>query len=208
MSKEDIATKLRQARLQANMTQKQVADRIGMTYQAISNYERGKTKVESDILVKLCEIYGVSVPEVLIPKCDGKPDPPPGFEPMPEMTKIPLVGQIACGEPITAEENIEDYVNALNNWHADFALECIGNSMEPKIKDGDIVAIRKQPCVENGEIAAVRIGDEATLKRVYIYADRMILQPINTTYEPIMLFREEMNTATIEGKAVGFCRSL
>ena len=67
---------------------------------------------------------------------------------------------------------------------------------------------RKQPFVENGEIAAVRIGDEATLTRVYIYADRMILQPISTTYEPIMLFREEMNTATIEGKAVGFCRSL
>lgn len=65
MGKEDIAAKLKQARISANKTQKEVADTLGMTYQAISNYERGKTKVESDILVKLCQIYGISIREVL-----------------------------------------------------------------------------------------------------------------------------------------------
>lgn len=65
MGKEEIASKLRQARIKSNMTQREVADILGMTYQAISNYERGKTKVESDILVKLCKIYNISVPDVL-----------------------------------------------------------------------------------------------------------------------------------------------
>lgn len=65
MGKEEIAAKLRQARITSNMTQREVADILGMTYQAISNYERGKTKVESDILVKLCKIYNISVPDIL-----------------------------------------------------------------------------------------------------------------------------------------------
>lgn len=65
MGKKEIASKLKQARINANMTQREVANILGMTYQAISNYERGKTKVESDILIKLCKIYNVSVPEIL-----------------------------------------------------------------------------------------------------------------------------------------------
>lgn len=65
MGKEEIASKLKKARVNSKMTQKEVADILGMTYQAISNYERGKTKVESDILVKLCKIYNVSVPDIL-----------------------------------------------------------------------------------------------------------------------------------------------
>ena len=72
MGKEEIASKLKQARIKANMTQREVADILGMTYQAISNYERGKTKVESDILIKLCKIYNVSVPEILSDTSENK----------------------------------------------------------------------------------------------------------------------------------------
>ena len=133
---------------------------------------------------------------------------PEGFEPMPEMATVPLVGQIACGNPITAEENIEDTVSVPATWHADFTLRCVGNSMEPRIQDGDLVAIHSQPLVENGEIAAVRIDCEATLKRVYLYSDRMVLQPENQAYAPIVLVGDEMNTVQIEGKAVGLCRGL
>lgn len=66
MGKKEIASKLKQARINANMTQREVADILGMTYQAISNYERGKTKVESDILVKLCETYKISISDILL----------------------------------------------------------------------------------------------------------------------------------------------
>ena len=133
---------------------------------------------------------------------------PPGFEPLPEMESVPLVGRIACGQPITAEENLEGYVSIPAEWHATFTLMCKGDSMEPTIHDGDLVAIRKDVQVENGQIAAVRIGDEATLKHLYLYPDKVVLQPENPCYEPIVKIGEEMNDVTIEGKAVGLCRGL
>lgn len=136
------------------------------------------------------------------------PTVPPGFDPLPEMTTVPLVGRIACGQPITAEENLEGYVSIPAEWHATFTLLCEGDSMEPRIKDGDLVAIRSQPQVENGEIAAVRIDCEATLKHVYLYPDKIVLQPENPNYAPIVKIGEEMNDVTIEGKAVGLCRGL
>lgn len=80
--------------------------------------------------------------------------------------------------------------------------------MEPRIHDGDLVAIRKQPEVEQGEIAAVRIGEEATLKRVYLHPNFIELRPENPAFESIILSREEMNSVTIEGKAVGLCRDI
>lgn len=133
---------------------------------------------------------------------------PPGFEPMPEMVRVPRVGYIACGQPILAEQNIEDYDSVPASWRADFTLVCEGDSMLPHINNGDLVAIRRQPSVENGEIAAVRIDDEATLKYVYRSADKLVLQPANAAFEPLVLIGEDMNSVCIEGKAVGFCRAL
>lgn len=133
---------------------------------------------------------------------------PAGFEPLPEMTTIPLVGSIACGTPITAEENIEARIGIPAAWHADFALTCKGDSMAPKICDGDIVCIRKQQEVENGEIAAVRIGEEATLKRFYQQGDTVLLQAENPTFAPLVYANHQLDEIAIEGKAVGFCRGL
>lgn len=128
--------------------------------------------------------------------------------PMPEIIEVPLIGQIACGQPILAEENVVGRVGAIASWGADFALECKGDSMSPKILDGDIVAIRKRPTVDNGQIAAVRVDNEATLKKVFLYPDRLELRPINPDYDPIVLYGEEMNNASIEGLAVGLCRGI
>ena len=124
------------------------------------------------------------------------------------MTEVPLVGRIACGTPITAEENIERMVCVPAKWRATFTLTCEGSSMEPKIHDGDLVAIRSQPTVENGEVAAVRINGEATLKRVYLHESFIELRAENPDYTSIILTKEEMNTVTIEGKAVGLCRDI
>lgn len=130
---------------------------------------------------------------------------PPGFMPPPPTVKRPLVGRIACGQPILAEENIEDYLDVPAEKHIDFCLECVGDSMiEAGIQDGDIAYIRKQPTVENGQIAAVRIGDEATLKRVYRTPETLTLMPANGSYAPLVFTREEINTVCIEGKMVGF----
>lgn len=133
---------------------------------------------------------------------------PPGFQPLPAMTEVPLVGRIACGTPITAEENVERMVCVPSKWHATFTLTCEGTSMEPRIHDGDLVAIRSQPTVENGEVAAVRIDGEATLKRVYLHQSFVELRAENPAFESIILAKEEMNTVAIEGKAVGLCRDI
>lgn len=125
--------------------------------------------------------------------------------PLPTMRKVPLVGAIACGEPILAAENIEGEINMPENIRADFALRCKGDSMiNARIFDGDIVYIRKQESVENGEIAAVLINDEATLKRVRLYDDHISLEPENPMYKPLVYWAEEMNAVRIIGRAVAF----
>lgn len=130
---------------------------------------------------------------------------PAGFEPLPKMVKVPLVGSIACGEPITAEENLEGYVDAPEDVRCDFALTCKGDSMiDAGISDGDVVYIRSQPEVENGEIAAVRLDGEATLKRVYLDGEQLTLMPANAKYPPKTYSGDALEEIHIEGKAVAF----
>ena len=128
---------------------------------------------------------------------------------MPTMKRIPLIGSIACGAPILAEEHIEDYVDLPGHIRADFSLTCKGDSMiNARIFDGDIVYIRQQETVENGEIAAVLIGTEATLKRVRLFDDHIVLEPENPMYKPLVYWNEEMNTVRILGKAVAFTSAI
>ena len=120
---------------------------------------------------------------------------------------LPLLGGISCGKPIFASEHIETYVEFTTKIKADFCLKAKGDSMiNARIYDGDIVFIRKQDTVENGEIAAVIIGDEATLKRVFYYPEdsKLVLQAENPKYEPFVYIRGELNTVRILGKAVAF----
>ena len=125
--------------------------------------------------------------------------------PLPNTKKIPLLGKIACGDPITAVENIEDYVEVPEFTYADFALTCQGDSMiNARINDGDIVYIRQQPEVENGEIAAVLIDGEATLKRVFYGKGSIMLQAENPTYPPMVFSGEEILDVRILGKATYF----
>ena len=138
-----------------------------------------------------------------------EPEIPPGFQPMPAMTEVPLVGRIACGTPILAEQNIKSYIGVPAAWRADFALECHGDSMSPTICDGDVVCIRSQPEVEQGQIAAVRIGEEATLKHFYRQGDVVSLIADNPAVCPPMVFAwQELEEMAIEGLAVGYCRGL
>ena len=119
--------------------------------------------------------------------------------------KVPLLGKIACGEPILAEENWEELILLPDYVDADFALRCEGNSMiDARINDGDIVYIKSQSQVDNGSIAAVLIDNEATLKRFYKKDDKVILQPENKEYEPFVYAGEEINDIRIIGKATYF----
>ena len=129
----------------------------------------------------------------------------PGINPIPKTYKRPRLGTIACGEPILAEENIEAYDDIPDSIKCDFTLICKGDSMvNARINDGDIVYIKQQSQDDNGEIAAVLNDNEASLKRVYIYEDKVVLQPENTKYPPFVYTKEDMNNIRILGKAVGF----
>lgn len=204
-----LGDKIRAAREAAGLTQEELGKKCGTTKQTIYKYEIGKiTNIPIDRLEKIADIVGVTTTSLLGWDPEARPAIPAGFSPMPETVLVPRIGRIACGDPITAEENVESYDEVLKSWHADFTLVCCGDSMIPKIEDGDVVAIRSQPTVENGEIAAVRIGDEATLKRVFLHPDYIELRPLNPEYDSIIRRREEMTDIKIEGLAVGLCRNL
>ena len=192
-------------RTQMGITMKEAAARLGMPYTTYVNYEKGTREPNSETLILLARFFGTTIDTLL-----GKTDAliPPGFQPMPEMSAVPLVGSIACGTPILAEQNIEARIGVPALWQADFALTCHGNSMAAMIQDGDIVCIRHQPEVENGEIAAVRIGEEATLKRFYRQGDTVMLQAENPAFSPLVYTRDQLNEITIEGRVVGICRGI
>lgn len=201
-----VGDKIKTLRKAMGLTQTELGERVGVKKNAVSKWECGRVEdIPTSTIKELASLFGVS-PSYLIDDVDYQY--PSNFKPMPEMRQIPRIGRIACGEPITAEENIEGYDETPAGWHADFSLLCVGDSMSPKIEDGDIVAIRCQPQVNNGEIAAVRIGDEATLKMVFIHQDYIELRPVNPTYPSIIRRLEEMEEIRIEGKAVGLCRDL
>ncbi len=201
--------RMHELRTEKGISMKEAASRLGMPYTTYVNYEKGTREPNSETLILLAEFYDTSIDYLVGKSSNPKPGAiPPGFEPLPPMDQVPLVGRIACGQPITAEENLEGYVSVPAAWHATFTLQCRGDSMEPTIHDGDLVAIRKDIQVENGQIAAVRIGDEATLKHLYLHNDYIELRPENPNFSSIIRRKEEMNDVTIEGKAVGLCRGL
>lgn len=121
--------------------------------------------------------------------------------------KVPLVGTIACGSPILAVENIEDYIDMDETVHANFCLRCKGDSMiNARIMDGDIVYIRQQDTVENGQIAAVLVDGEATLKRVFFYGDKIELRAENPTFASIYI--DNTHDVRIIGLAIAFLSSV
>ena len=214
-----FAERLKSLRREKGWSQQRLADELDLSKSSVNMYERGEREPGFETMEAIADLFNVDMnylygrtdikiadPIVLAPK---KPTIPPGFEPMPKMKKIPLIGSIACGEPITAEQNIEKMVDVPENIRCDFSLTCHGDSMvDAGIHDKDVVYIRIQPEVENGEIAAVRIGEEATLKHVYLHENFIELRPENPAFSSIILSREDMNAVVIEGKAVGLCRDI
>lgn len=207
-----VGDRIRQVRQEQDVTQQELADYIGVSKQAVYKYENNiVTNIPTDKVdaiakrLKVSPAYLMGWEEQPSPAASRKPTIPPGFEPMPRMRKIPLIGSIACGIPITAEQNIEKMVDVPESIRCDFSLTCHGDSMvDAGIHDRDVVYIHIQPEVENGQIAAVRIGDEATLKRVYYSDGVLTLMPANPAYAPLVYSGPQLDEVQIEGRAVGW----
>ena len=201
--------RIKSRRTELGLTVEELAHKMGYKDKSsISKIENGKADIPQSKIAAFADAlqttpaYLMGWEEQPEPK---KPTIPPGFEPMPKMKKIPLIGSIACGEPITAEQNIEKMVDVPEYIRCDFSLTCHGDSMvDAGIHDKDVVYIRTQPEVENGEIAAVRIDGEATLKRVYYNPGTLTLMPANPAYAPMVYTGSQLEEVHIEGKAVGW----
>ena len=208
-----FSERLKSLRSEKGWSQQRLADELKLSKSSVNMYERGEREPGFETMEAIADTFNVDM-DYLYGRTDVKiAEPiqfnadtvPPGFEPLPRMVKRPLIGDIACGQPITAEQNVADYVDVPEAVHCDFCLRCHGDSMvDAGIQDNDVVYIRIQPEVEDGEIAAVRIGGEATLKRVYYDGQSLTLMPANSSYRPKTYSGPELENIRIEGKAVGF----
>ena len=200
------STKLKELRKQAGLTLDELAERVGTSKQTIHRYENGIiTNVPPRKIESLASALGTTPQELMgwddEPATDYKNVMPVSVK------QLPVLGDIACGMPIYAEERHESFVSVAEGLDADFCLKARGDSMVgARIFDGDVVFIRSQSTVENGEIAAVILGDEATLKRVYYYPNegKLVLSPENPRYAPLVFVGRELENVKIIGKAVAF----
>lgn len=202
-----IGTNIKMLRTNAGLSQAELGKIAGVTDKAVSTWESDIKTPRMGAVERMASYFGVPKSAILDDGYQTTVHVPAGFAPLPKMVKRPLVGSIACGEPITAEENIEDYVDVPESAHCDFCLRCKGDSMiDAGIHDGDVVYIHIQPEVENGQIAAVRIDGEATLKRVFWNEETQTLQLLaeNRNFAPLVYTGPVLDTVHIEGRAVGY----
>lgn len=208
-NKNIFAANLRRYMELNDKSRKDVCNDLGFNYNTYTDWVKGNKYPRMDKVEMLANYFGILKSD-LIEEKDSKErvaeiPTATNIIPMPEAKSIPLVGKIACGTPITATENLEGYIKIPAQLEADFALVCRGDSMVgARIMDGDFVAIRQQPDVDDGEIAAVLIEDEATLKRVYKMPGRLVLRAENPRYAPIDLSGAELDSVRILGKVVYF----
>lgn len=207
-----IGERIKELRISLGMTQDELAKLTGYkSRSSIQKIESGERDITQSAIVAFAKALQVT-PSIIMgweDNTDRKSSADysnfDGVMPLPSMRKVPLLGAVACGEPIYREE--DEWLSLPNDIDADFCLRCVGDSMiNARINDGDIVFIKACPEVENGQIAAVSIDNEVTLKRVYYYPEKnkLVLNPENPAYEPFVYTNEELNDIRILGKAVVF----
>lgn len=203
----ELQNRIKELRLKNKETQVSLAKFLGVAQNTLSYWEQGKYDVDTQSLQKIADHFNVSVDYLLGNKEKKSPELNiKNILPI-KTKKVPLLGDIACGKPIWAEQTYGEFINVSDDVDADFCLRASGDSMiGARIYDGDIVFIKKQDMVNNGEIAAVIIDNEATLKRVYYYPEKnkIVLNPENPAFEPLVYINEELNEIRILGKAVAF----
>lgn len=206
----DIAARLKLLRKQKNLSLEQVGLAVGVGKSTVRKWETGDiANMRRDKITKLAKFFGVTPGYLLGWEKATADDTPKNALPIADHVKntIPLIGTIACGTPILAEENVEEMLPPLPGIHADMALRAKGDSMvDAGIFDGDIVYINLLPAVDNGTIAAIRIGDEATIKRCFFENGRMVLHPENKKYQDMIYQGAVLADIKILGRVVGTIR--
>ena len=206
-----FAARLTQALQIRKMSAAELSRKTGVAEGTISNYKKGVYEAKQARVLEFSRVLNVNpawlmgydVPMLGDNKQQTDYSHIKNIMPVPETKQLPVIGTIACGTPILAEQNIEDMVNVPAFVQADFVLRCSGDSMiGAHIRDGDLVCIRIQPDVDDGQIAAVLIGEEATLKRVYHRPNGVTLMAENPAFPPLVYIGEECEDIRIMGKAI------
>lgn len=197
-----IGERIRFFRRQRGMSMEYLGKRLGVSRQTVFRYENGTIQnVPHEKISRMAEVFAVDESELF------------GFQPYIEdrsegaVHSVPMLGDIACGVPIYADEEHGSYAPADDALGADFCLRAKGDSMTgARIFDGDIVFVHAQESVENGQIGVVIVEDEATLKRVYYYpeSEKLVLMPENASYPPLVYVGAELEQIKIIGRAVAF----
>lgn len=199
------------------MSQDELAKRVGYVGRsAISKVENGERDISQSMIEKYAKaldvsiawLMGYDVPMERAPsdnECTEEDLKAVGLMSVPKMRTVPILGSIACGEPTLSDEFLDGTAQIPEDIRADFALRCKGDSMiDFRILDGDIVYVKKQSTVENGEIAVVLVEGEATLKRFYFDGKTVTLVAGNSAYRPFVYSGATLNEIHVLGKAVGF----
>ena len=201
----EFGKRLREIRIDRGMSQEELAALLGTSKQVISRYENNQRSPKISVAVEYAKLLGVPLSAL-----SNEPSTPvaPNIVPI-RRAKVPILGSIAAGQPILATEEYDTYVEADEDVHCSYALRVDGDSMEPVIKYGDLVFIRQQDDVDDGEIAAVLIDESATLKRViHIPNGVMLISDNASKYAPMTFTYPQCDTIRILGKAVAFKRML
>lgn len=190
-----LKQRLISARKGAGLTQAEVADYLGIRRQTYSAYERGVSVPDTNTIATLARLFSVSVGELVAGEAPAN------------VVRVPVCGNVAAGRPIDAIENVEEYVevdSSLAKGCTLIGLKVKGRSMEPRFTSGDTVIIRCQSNVDNGDIAVVLVGEEATMKKIVKYTEGIRLMPTNPAYEPTYFSNDEIRNipVTIIGKVV------
>ena len=195
---------LKKERKKYGLTQAELGVKMGVKQQAICKWEKNESEPSSENLSTLASMYGVTVDYLL-----GRESAPTA--PDVSYSVLHLLSEVACGAPNFTEDDYEELIVSNMHTRADFCVRAKGDSMiNARIYDGDVVFVRKQEMVDNGEIAVVAIDDSATIKRVYYTPQeaRLVLMPENPTHKPLVYIGEELERVRILGKVVGFYSEL
>ena len=197
----DFRSRLALVMAEKNIKAAELSRLTGISKPRLSQYKNGVYVPKADAICAIARALGVSEAYLL------------GTTDIPEARSggkykvLPVVGQIACGYPVFANEEDGGTVYTDADTDADFCLIAKGDSMkDARINSGDTVFIKKAETVNNGEIAAIIINDEATLKRIYYYPEssKLMLISENSNYEPMVYSGDELEKIRIIGKAVAF----
>lgn len=204
----ELYKNIKRRRQQLKMTQTDLALKMGYADKSmIAKIEKGNVDLPQSKILAFANVLETTPGELM--GWDYEAEPTETVDNIYKLDKIrlPMLGKVACGEPIFADEDRESYIMVGTDIGADFCLQCQGDSMiNARIHDGDIVFVKKTDIVENGEIAVVIIDDEATLKRFFYYREQnlVILKPENPKYQDIILTGEQLNQVRVIGRAVAF----